>query len=60
MAKEFTISDTFKLKVVTIKDIMVLSDVGYYKAQRLYSDIKKTYNKDTITMWHYIMYFCAD
>jgi len=60
MKNTFTIDDTFKLKIITIKDIEELSQVSSTTAQRIYSEIKKLYNKRRITMYDYIRYYCCD
>lgn len=58
--EKFTINDTFKLKIISIKDIEELSDVSQATAQRIYSEIKKKYEKKRITMYDYIRYHCID
>jgi len=60
MKNNLIISDTFNLKIIKIKDIMELSHVSHSTAQRIYSAIKKQYNKDRITMSDYIRYYCDD
>lgn len=60
MKNNLIISDTFNLKIIKIKDIMELSDVSYTTAQRIYSAIRKQYNKKRVTMADYIKYYCAD
>lgn len=60
MKNNLIISDTFNLKIIKIKDIMEISDVSHSTAQRIYSSIKKQYNKNRITMADYIRYYCAD
>ena len=58
--EKFIISDTFKLKIISIKDIAELSEVSLTTAQRIYKEIKTTYNKKRITMYDYIRYHCVD
>jgi len=60
MENTFTISDTFKLKIITIKDIQELSEVSNSTAQRIYKEIKTLYKKKRITMYDYIKYYCVD
>lgn len=60
MENTFTISDTFKLKIITIKDIQELSEVSQSTAQRIYKEIKTLYKKKRITMYDYIKYYCVD
>jgi len=60
MENTFTISDKFKLKIITIKDIQELSDVSHSTAQRIYKEIKTLYKKKRITMYDYIKYYCVD
>ena len=52
--------DLFKVKIITCKDIAQLSGVSMRTAQRIYSDIKKTYKLKKVTMYYYIKYYCVD
>ena len=60
MKNTFTIDDSFKLKIISIKDIEELSQVSNSTAQRIYKEIKTLYKKKRITMYDYIRFYCCD
>ncbi|SHK63417.1 hypothetical protein SAMN05444371_3084 [Epilithonimonas mollis] len=58
--QSFTIDESFKVKIITAKDIQSLSEVSLSTAKRIYKSIKETYNIKKVTMYYYIRYYCLD
>lgn len=47
-------------KILTVKDIVLLSEVSYSTAQRIYSAIKKQFNIRFVCYKHYKQYYFLD